>query len=107
MLMELTLNVETFATTVKADSGADAFPAYGATKFIQLLGAHWWRRQLGSSATVFAVSPGLVKDTGLGRHLDVLPVTENMKDVLTVDQGTSLFEEMLASTFEFLRTDGR
>lgn len=86
-------NAETLATTVKADSGADAFPVYGATKFIQLLGAHWWRRQLGSSATVLAVSPGMVGGTGLGRHLDVQPNMDNMKDVLTVDQGTSIFGE--------------
>lgn len=64
-----------------ADSGTGQMPMYGATKFAHLLGAHWWRRQLmlgadgryraekEREATVIAVSPGLIKDTGLGRHM--------------------------------------
>jgi len=34
---------------------------------VQLLGVHWWRRQLDGSCKVLAVSPGLVPDTALGR----------------------------------------
>ncbi|KAL2198083.1 hypothetical protein P885DRAFT_34326 [Corynascus similis CBS 632.67] len=52
---------------VKAGSGVEPFKTYSQTKFIQLLGAHWWRRQLKGQATVVAVSPGLIPGTGLGR----------------------------------------
>ena len=42
---------------------------YSETKFIQLLGAHWWRRQLSATNRVIAVSPGLIPGTGLGRNI--------------------------------------
>ncbi|KAK3347135.1 hypothetical protein B0T25DRAFT_294906 [Lasiosphaeria hispida] len=42
---------------------------YAQTKFVQLLGAHWWRRTLAGRAVVVAVSPGLVPGTGLGRGM--------------------------------------
>ncbi|ROV91968.1 hypothetical protein VSDG_07627 [Cytospora chrysosperma] len=40
---------------------------YPTTKFIQLLGAHWWRRELQGTCKVVVVSPGLIPGTGLGR----------------------------------------
>ncbi|TPX18734.1 uncharacterized protein E0L32_002591 [Thyridium curvatum] len=40
---------------------------YPTTKFIQLLGAHWWRRELMGKCTVVATSPGLIPGTGIGR----------------------------------------
>jgi NAD(P)-dependent dehydrogenase (short-subunit alcohol dehydrogenase family) len=43
---------------VKAQSGAGFMELYPATKFTQLLGAHWWRRQLQGQCQVVAVSPG-------------------------------------------------
>jgi NAD(P)-dependent dehydrogenase (short-subunit alcohol dehydrogenase family) len=52
---------------LRANSGADSLALYAGTKFVQLLGAHWWRRQLAGSCTVLAVSPGLIPGTGLGR----------------------------------------
>ncbi|KAI0470108.1 hypothetical protein GGR56DRAFT_153016 [Xylariaceae sp. FL0804] len=61
----------TLETDLKADSGADGFVVYSASKFTQLLGAHWWRRHLGNSARVIAVSPGMIYGTGLARHLDL------------------------------------
>lgn len=80
-------DIEAFETTLKADSGADGFKVYHASKFVQFLGAHWWRRQLGTSATVLAVSPGLVIGTGLGRHLDTQPNLDHIPDKVTVDKG--------------------
>ncbi|KAK6068435.1 short-chain dehydrogenase [Seiridium cupressi] len=80
-------DIEAFENNLKADSGADGFKVYHASKFIQFLGAHWWRRQLGTSATVLAVSPGLVVGTGLGRHLDTKPNLDHIPDKLTVEDG--------------------
>lgn len=40
---------------------------YSKTKFAQLLGAQYWRRQLIETNSVIAVSPGLIPGTGLGR----------------------------------------
>ncbi|KAL2187159.1 NAD(P)-binding protein [Thermothelomyces heterothallicus CBS 203.75] len=60
-------DTESLEADVKAGSGANPFTTYSQTKFIQLLGAHWWRRQLKGQATVVAVSPGLIPGTGLGR----------------------------------------
>ncbi|KAL2149265.1 hypothetical protein VTH82DRAFT_8613 [Thermothelomyces myriococcoides] len=60
-------DIESLEADVKAGSGAHPFTTYSQTKFIQLLGAHWWRRQLKGQATVVAVSPGLIPGTGLAR----------------------------------------
>ena len=60
--------------------------AYSPSKFIQLLNAHWWRRQLGSQATVVAVSPGLIPGTGLGRYTD-WKVSHDVADAKSVPQG--------------------
>jgi NAD(P)-dependent dehydrogenase (short-subunit alcohol dehydrogenase family) len=51
-------DLSTLEDMVKAQSGASFFQLYPATKFIQLLGAHWWRRQLKEHCDVLAVSPG-------------------------------------------------
>ncbi len=68
----------------------DGFGIYSATKFIQLLGAHWWQRQLQGICQVVAVSPGLIPHTGLGRHSDIKmdtsmpggkPISEGTKHV--------------------------
>jgi hypothetical protein len=40
---------------------------YSQTKFVQLVAAHWWRRQLKGQCDVVVVSPGLIPETGLGR----------------------------------------
>lgn len=52
---------------VKAGSGADGVTTYSNTKFVQLLGAHWWRRRLAGKCDVVAVSPGLIPGTGIFR----------------------------------------
>ena len=51
-----------------AGADADFMAVYASSKFAQLLGAHWWRRQLGKDATVVAVSPGMIGSTNLGRN---------------------------------------
>ncbi|KAH7027858.1 uncharacterized protein B0I36DRAFT_328053 [Microdochium trichocladiopsis] len=69
-------------------SGADKTPngRYSASKFIQLLGAHWWRRQLGDNAVVVAVSPGLIPGTGINRN-NVVQMPDNLPDAKSVPEG--------------------
>ncbi len=65
-------------------SGADSTAIYCQTKFVQLLAAHWWRRQLTGQCTVVAVSPGLIPNTGLGRQMGT---SMNMTDAKPVEEG--------------------
>ena len=88
---------------VKAGSGETGFALYGDTKFIQLLNAHWWRRQLAGRATVVAVSPGLIPNTGISRGFTAdgitLPPLGEMKDAKSVSEGTyDLESHVVAST---------
>jgi hypothetical protein len=59
---------------------------YSATKFIQLLGTQWWRRQLLGTCEVVAVSPGLIPKTGLGRGSS-LKIPENLPDAKSIPEG--------------------
>lgn len=68
------------------DTGKMVYPA---SKFIQLLGAHWWRRQLQGTCEVVAVSPGLIPDTRLSRGSD-FEIPDNLPDAKSVPEGTSL-----------------
>ncbi len=52
---------------LKSGAGTAEMGLYSMTKFVQLLGAHWWRRELTGVCDVVAVSPGLVPGTGLAR----------------------------------------
>ncbi|KAG5940751.1 hypothetical protein E4U60_000326 [Claviceps pazoutovae] len=49
---------------IRAGSGANGFAVYNCTKFIQLIGAHWWCRQLQGHCHVVIVSPGRVHCPG-------------------------------------------
>ena len=73
---------------IKARAGTSAFDLYSATKFIQLLNAHYWRRQLKDSCEVLAVSPGLIPDTNIARYID-FEFTMDMPDAKTVPEGAS------------------
>ncbi|RYC59424.1 hypothetical protein CHU98_g6794 [Xylaria longipes] len=59
---------------------------YPATKFIQLLSAHWWRRQLQGTCQVVAVSPGLIPHTGLTRGSDI-KIPDNIPDAKSIPEG--------------------
>lgn len=71
---------------LKGGSGADFMSVYSATKFVQLLGAHWWRRELAGQCDVVACSPGLIPGTGLGRGSG-LKLTMDMADAKPVATG--------------------
>ncbi|KAJ5771171.1 uncharacterized protein N7511_003222 [Penicillium nucicola] len=75
----------TLDVDLKAGSGASARVVYSASKFAQLLGAHYWRRQL-PTCTVVAVSPGLIPNTKLAQHPS-LGLTMDMPDAKSVPEG--------------------
>jgi NAD(P)-dependent dehydrogenase (short-subunit alcohol dehydrogenase family) len=70
---------------LKAGSGASARVVYSASKFAQLLGAHYWRRHL-PTCTVVAVSPGLIPNTKLAQHPS-LGLSMDMPDAKGVPEG--------------------
>ncbi|KUI56278.1 Retinol dehydrogenase 13 [Cytospora mali] len=74
-----------FDKTFLAGSGLGPIDTYSVTKFVQLLGAHWWRRQL-PQCDVVAVSPGLIPQTGLPRH-GAMPMNASMPDAKSVPEG--------------------
>ncbi|KAJ5330087.1 Short-chain dehydrogenase/reductase SDR [Penicillium brevicompactum] len=76
---------KTLDVDLKAGSGANARVVYSASKFSQLLGAHWWRRNL-PTCKVVAVSPGLIPDTKLAQHPS-LGLSMDMPDAKTVPEG--------------------
>lgn len=71
---------------LKSSSGASGTTIYCETKFTQLLGAHWWRRQLAGQCDVVAVSPGLIPGTGISRGHG-LKITMDMTDAKPVPEG--------------------
>lgn len=71
---------------VLGESGVEGRIIYAETKFIQLLGAHWWRRQLAGQCDVVAVSPGLVPSTGIDRDR-ALKLPLDSPDAKTIPEG--------------------
>lgn len=61
-------------------------PTYAASKFVQLLGAHWWRRTLGDKCVVVAVSPGMIHSTGLGRFSG-MEIPKDTGDAKSMEEG--------------------
>ncbi|GMG11435.1 unnamed protein product [Aspergillus oryzae] len=73
----------TLDVDLKANSKAGVRPVYSASKFVQLLGAFYWRREL-PSCTVIAVSPGLIPSTNLATDLGL---SMDMPDAKTIPEG--------------------
>ncbi|KAA8647758.1 hypothetical protein EYZ11_000172 [Aspergillus tanneri] len=73
----------TLDVDLKANSGAGIRSVYSASKFVQLLGAHYWRRHL-PTCTVIAVSPGLIPNTKLATDMGV---SMDMPDAKTIPEG--------------------
>jgi len=71
---------------LKANSDATHLELYSCSKFVQLLGAHWWRRELAGQCVVVAVSPGLVPGTGLTRSVPGF-MNANSPDARSVPDG--------------------
>ncbi|KAK4039055.1 WW domain-containing oxidoreductase [Parachaetomium inaequale] len=80
-------DTESLEKDLQAGSGVDSFTTYCQTKFVQLLGAHWWRRQLQGQVTVVAVSPGLIPGTGLVRGSGLTFPSMNHPDAKSVAEG--------------------
>ncbi|CAH0025376.1 unnamed protein product [Clonostachys rhizophaga] len=70
-----------------AGSGKDSMTSYPQSKFVALLAAHWWRRQLAGQCDVVAVSPGLIPTTGLQRGSKLSFPDAIMKDAKSVPEG--------------------
>ncbi|KXG48598.1 Short-chain dehydrogenase/reductase SDR [Penicillium griseofulvum] len=88
----------TLDVDLKANSGANAKVVYSASKFTQLLGAHYWRRTL-PDCKVVAVSPGLIPNTKLAQHSG-LRLTMDMPDAKTVPEGAhSILRAVTAEDF--------
>lgn len=78
--------IATLDGDLKAGSAAGVGTIYSASKFVQLLGAHYWRRNL-PECTVVAVSPGLIPSTNLATNMGL---SMNMPDAKTVPEGKNL-----------------
>jgi NAD(P)-dependent dehydrogenase (short-subunit alcohol dehydrogenase family) len=74
---------------LKGGSGVSGATIYCQAKFAQLLGAHWWRRQLLGQCEVVAVSPGLIPNTGLLRGFEPHIPAAAMADAKSVPEGKS------------------
>ncbi|PYI01875.1 short-chain dehydrogenase/reductase [Aspergillus sclerotiicarbonarius CBS 121057] len=73
----------TLDVDLKADSKAGYRAVYSGSKFVQLLGAFYWRREL-PSCKIIAVSPGLIPSTKLATNMGL---TMDMPDAKTIPEG--------------------
>ncbi|KFA67799.1 hypothetical protein S40285_04519 [Stachybotrys chlorohalonatus IBT 40285] len=73
-------------SSLKANSGTPFMESYSQSKFVQLLGANWWRRQLMGQCDVVATSPGLIPGTGLGRYTG-FKLEASHPDAKSVEEG--------------------
>ncbi|TLD35836.1 NAD(P)-binding protein [Venturia nashicola] len=84
--------IKSLDEVVKAQNGAGFFSIYPATKFVQLLSAHWWRRELTGQCEVLAVSPGKYKSHhgkqgSWQRNVDLVVPEHVMKDAKSMEEG--------------------
>ncbi|KAF7561161.1 hypothetical protein G7046_g2982 [Stylonectria norvegica] len=92
-------DIRTIEKDLTAGSDTAWFTTYCESKFVQLLGAHWWRRELAASNRVVAVSPGLIPGTGLGRHVG-MKIGTDMPDAKSVPEGAqSILAALTRSDF--------
>lgn len=85
---------------LRVGSGARDLDLYSESKFVQLLGAHWWRRQLKGTNDVVAVSPGFIPETGIRRYITSEQPSMNMPDAKSVPVGAqSLLRAFTRSDF--------
>ncbi|KAJ7609539.1 hypothetical protein FB45DRAFT_845433 [Roridomyces roridus] len=86
-------------TNLKAGAASEA--TYPESKFVQLLGAHWWRRQFqlaeNTNVQVVAVSPGLIPATGLSRGSGMV-IPSNLPDAKSVPEGAASILAALTRT---------
>ncbi|KAH6984582.1 hypothetical protein BKA56DRAFT_671081 [Ilyonectria sp. MPI-CAGE-AT-0026] len=82
---------------LKGGSGVGGRTIYPESKFVQLLGAHWWRRHLAGTNDVVAVSPGLIPGTGLGRG-NGMTLSTDMPDAKSVPEGAQSILRALTRT---------
>jgi len=75
---------------LKANSGAGKRVVYSGSKFVQLLGAHYWRRHL-PECIIVAVSPGLVPSTKLAGSMGL---SMDMPDAKTIPEGTRVLSHL-------------
>jgi hypothetical protein len=83
---KLTSNAGVLDEELKTGSATTGFATYAQTKFVNLLAAHWWRRQLTGVCNVVAVSPGLIPGTGLMRSSSV-KIPTDLPDAKSVPEG--------------------
>ncbi|KAK4186389.1 WW domain-containing oxidoreductase [Podospora australis] len=99
-------DVSTLEQDLRAGSGVTGHDTYSQSKFVQLLGAHWWRRQFTAlneqgkgDVKVVAVSPGLIPATGIGRGAG-FAISDKMPDAKTVPEGAqSIFRAFTRDDF--------
>lgn len=80
----------------KGGSGVEGKKIYAETKFIALLGAHWWRRQLLGQCEVVATSPGLIPATGISRGHN-LQLNHNSPDAKSPAEGKPFAHTLLCA----------
>ncbi|KAF7597018.1 hypothetical protein BBP40_011384 [Aspergillus hancockii] len=86
----------TLDVDLKANSKAGVRAVYSGSKFVQLLGAFYWRREL-PSCTVIAVSPGLIPSTKLATSMGL---SMDMPDAKSIPEGAqNLLRAFDASDF--------
>ncbi|KAH6842702.1 hypothetical protein B0I37DRAFT_407712 [Chaetomium sp. MPI-CAGE-AT-0009] len=76
---------ESLERDLRADTAIDLYTTYCQTKFVQLVSAHWWRRELAGKCTVVAVSPGFIPGTNLVKKSGLF--SEDMPGAQSIAEG--------------------